>query len=60
VNDENHLMSKRSSFTLKPSRLIAVLVLAALIGAGLLAVAIAQSSRTSFSLNSPASFPVDI
>ena len=53
-------MSKRSSFTLKPSRLIAALVLAALIGAGLLAVAIAQSSRTSFDLNSPASFPVDI
>ena len=29
-------------------------------GAGLLAVAVAQSGRASFSLNAPASFPVDI
>ena len=42
------------------NRLIAVLAVAALIGAGLLAAAVAQSKRTSFSLNTPVSFPVDI
>ncbi|MCE2484365.1 MAG: hypothetical protein J4F42_02535 [Desulfurellaceae bacterium] len=41
-------------------RLIIILVVAGLIGAGLLAVAVAQSGRASFSLNAPASFPVDI
>ena len=47
-------------FTVKSRRLIIVLAVAGLIGAGLLAVAVAQSGRASFSLNAPASFPVDI
>ena len=53
-------MRKRALFTVKSRRLIIILVVAGLIGAGLLAVAVAQSSRVSFSLNAPASFPVDI
>ena len=57
-------MRKRSVFTVKSRvesrRLIIILVVAGLIGAGLLAVAVAQSGRASFSLNAPASFPVDI
>ena len=53
-------MRKRALFTVKSRRLVIILVVAGLIGAGLLAVAVAQSSRASFSLNAPASFPVDI
>ncbi len=59
MNNDNH-PKRSSSFTLKPSRLLVILVLGVLIGAGLLAVAVAQSNRTAFSLNSSASFPVDI
>ena len=60
----NRPMRKRALFTVKnrmeSRRLIIILVVAGLIGAGLLAVAVAQSGRASFSLNAPASFPVDI
>ena len=64
AHDNTHPMRKRLLFTVKSRvesrRLIIILVMAGLIGAGLLAVAVAQSSRASFSLNAPASFPVDI
>ena len=64
AHDNNRLMRKRALFTVKnrmeSRRLIIILVVAGLIGAGLLAVAVAQSGRASFSLNAPASFPVDI
>ena len=64
AHDNNHPMRKRALFTVESRvesrRLIIILVVAGLIGAGLLAVAVAQSSRASFSLNAPASFPVDI
>lgn len=60
VRDNNRPMRKRALFTVKSRRLIIILVVAGLIGAGLLAVAVAQSGRASFSLNAPASFPVDI
>lgn len=60
AHDNTRPMRKRALFTVKSRRLIIILVVAGLIGAGLLAVAVAQSSRVSFSLNAPASFPVDI
>ncbi len=52
-------MKMRILYRIRPG-LIALLVLGVLAAAGLLAVAVAQSNRMSFSLNSPASFPVDI
>ncbi len=44
---------------IKPNRLLLLVVVGGLVCAGL-TLAWAQASRTSFSLNSPASFPVDI
>ena len=39
---------------------LGLMALAVLLGAGLLTLAVAQSGRSALSLNSPASFPVDI
>lgn len=39
---------------------LGLVALGALLGAGLLTLAVAQSGRAALSLNSPASFPVDI
>lgn len=53
-------MTKTRTTTKRLIAPLVILTLGVLVAAGLLAVAVAQSKRISFSLNSPASFPVDI